>query len=188
MLFALIAYALISTPNDGWWVANVGGAPGWNYVSDVEAMPEKRFSSNIAVRGPDNREWAVLKAPSRTEILEAVAKAKKEAGRYPGATEALDEVNAKRATMGLRPFIRDDKLTEGAAKICVYLAAKLSANHTSNDFAFLPPGSSASAGGLGAGTPDWGWISCCYRENWKYAGAAWAWGRDGKRYNYIFVR
>jgi hypothetical protein len=106
----------------------------------------------------------------------------------PEAVESLDEVNAVRAKRGLPPFIKDEGLTEGALKIAPYRAERLIAGHTSNDFAFLPKGVEASAAGCAAWTPDWGWGACCTYDRYKYAGAAWAMGRDGRRYMHLFVR
>jgi hypothetical protein len=102
--------------------------------------------------------------------------------------DALDEVNAARAARGLRPFIKDDDLTAGAINVADYRAERLMAGHTANDFAGLPPGSSASSAGCAAWEPSMGWGSCCTYENFTYAGAAWAMGRDGRRYMHLFVR
>lgn len=109
-------------------------------------------------------------------------------GPLHGATEALDEVNAARKAYGLPPFARDDGLTEAAAAAAVYRAAHLMAGHTGNDFAYLPTGAKADAAGCAAWTPDWGWGACCTYERWQYAGAAWAPGKDGRRYMHLFVR
>ncbi len=105
-----------------------------------------------------------------------------------GVTEALDEVNAFRARNGLRPFLRDDNLTRGAMGCAQARAARLSFGHTANDFAFLPSGSACSATGCAAYGDSYGWMSCCARDNYTYAGAAWARGVDGKRYMSLFVR
>jgi len=105
-----------------------------------------------------------------------------------GADDGLAEVNAKRAARGLPPFIEDPNLTAGAKNLADFRAARLISGHTSNDFNGLPVGTSASAAGCGALAPSWGWGSCCTYDRYRYAGAAWAWGRDGKRYMHIFVR
>lgn len=105
-----------------------------------------------------------------------------------GGTEALDEVNAARAARGLRPFLRDDNLTIGAASAAVFRAARGVAGHTQNDFAHLPPGCSADAAGCAAWPVGSGFGSCCMYENWTYAGAAFAIGADGQRYMHLFVR
>jgi hypothetical protein len=104
------------------------------------------------------------------------------------AEDALDEVNAVRAKRGLPKFVRDEGLSEAAAKCAEYRAARLISGHTSNDFSFVPTGSSASAAGCAAWPADLGWGACCTYENWKTAGAAWARGRDGRRYMHLFVR
>jgi hypothetical protein len=110
------------------------------------------------------------------------------AGPLWAGEDALDEVNAARAARGLRPFIKDDDLTAGAINVADFRAARLIAGHTSNDFGGLPEGCRASAAGCAAWEPSWGWGACCTYENYRYAGAAWAMGRDGRRYMHLFVR
>jgi hypothetical protein len=102
--------------------------------------------------------------------------------------DALAEVNAARATRGLKPFIKDADLTTGAINVADFRAARLIAGHTSNDFAGLPAGCSATSAGCAAWEPSWGWGACCTYENHSFAGAAWAMGRDGRRYMQLFVR
>lgn len=104
------------------------------------------------------------------------------------ATDALDEVNAVREKRGLPKFVRDEGLTKAAEKCADYRASKLIAGHTSNDFSFVPAGFSASAAGCAAWPEGMGWGSCCTYESYKHAGAAWAKGRDGRRYMHLFVR
>jgi hypothetical protein len=110
------------------------------------------------------------------------------AAQAHAATDALDEVNAVRVKRGLPKFVRDEKLSEAAAKCADYRATKLISGHTSNDFSFVPAGSSASAAGCAAWSPEMGWGSCCTYESYKVAGAAWSKGRDGRRYMHLFVR
>ena len=102
--------------------------------------------------------------------------------------DALDEVNATRAARGLRPYIRDDNLTAAAAGCAEFRAARLMEGHTSNDFAALPAGTSASASGCAAWPVELGWGSCCTYDGYTYAGASYAMGRDGRRYMHLFVR
>jgi hypothetical protein len=102
--------------------------------------------------------------------------------------DALDEVNASRASHGLRPFIRDEGLSVAARSAADFRAANLMEGHTSNDFSFVPSGSSATSAGCAAWGPSWGWGSCCTHDNYTYAGAAWAMGRDGRRYMHLYVR
>lgn len=105
-----------------------------------------------------------------------------------GSGDGLDEVNAKRASRGLRPFVRDDSLTH-AARACASFRAQYGMfGHTSNDFAFLPAGASASSAGCAAYPASYGWMSCCVYEGYTYAGAAWVQGQDGRRYMHLFVR
>jgi len=102
--------------------------------------------------------------------------------------DALAEVNAARAARGLKPFAKDAELTAGAINVADFRAARLMAGHTSNDFAGLPSGARASAAGCAAWQPSWGWGACCTYENWTHAGAAYAIGKDGRRYMHLFVR
>lgn len=105
--------------------------------------------------------------------------------------DALDEVNAKRATRGIRPYVRDEGLTVAARAAAKYRADRLMFGHVmqgAGDFQFLPPGVTAASAGCAAYPASYGWLSCDIWESNKYAGAAWAPGRDGKRYMHIFVR
>ena len=102
--------------------------------------------------------------------------------------DALHEVNAKRAARGLRPFLRDEGLTQAARACAQFRAANGLAGHTSNDFAFVPAGTHASSAGCAAAQPGFGWLSCCVYENYTHAGAAWVMGRDGRRFMHLFVR
>lgn len=106
----------------------------------------------------------------------------------PGSGEALDEVNATRAARGLRPYIRDGNLTSAATTCAEFRAARLIEGHTSNDFAAVPSGTSAASAGCAAWEPGFGWGSCCTYDGYTYAGAAYATGRDGRRYMHLFVR
>lgn len=108
------------------------------------------------------------------------------ANLFPG--DGLDEVNAKRAARGLRPFIRDEGLVQAARACAAHRAAYGLFGHTSNDFAFIPAGSSASSTGCAAYPASYGWMSCCTYDNYTYAGAAWVTGSDGRRYMHLYVR
>jgi hypothetical protein len=101
---------------------------------------------------------------------------------------ALAEVNAARAARGLRPYVEDANLTVAASAAADYRASYRMAGHTSNDFAFLPAGCFAPAAGCAAWEPSWGWGACCTYDNYTYAGAAYTYGSDGRRYMHLFVR
>ena len=102
------------------------------------------------------------------------------------ADDALDAANAARTARGLKLFKRDDGLTAAAKQCADYRAARFMAQHTANDFAFLPVGSHADATGCAAWADGWG--SCCTYSDYEYAGAAVTIGRDGLRYMSLFVR
>lgn len=102
--------------------------------------------------------------------------------------DALKEVNRARAQRGLRPFKRSAKLSLAAMGAAKYRAKRLMAGHTANDFRFLPKGGRATAAGCAAWGRHDGWGACCTYENHRYAGAAWAIGRDGRRYMQLFVK
>ena len=103
-------------------------------------------------------------------------------------TSALSEVNATRAARGLPPYIEDTNLTSAASAAAKFRAERLISGHTSNDFAFLPPGAFASAAGCAAWPQGMGWGSCATYDNYRFAGASYAIGRDGQRYMHLFVR
>ena len=104
------------------------------------------------------------------------------------AQQVLDEVNATRAARGLPPFMLDENLARGATACAVFRAQNRIEGHTPNDFRFLPPGTSARAGGCAAWPVGMGWGSCCTYDNYQFAGAAFCVGPDGKRYMHLFVR
>jgi hypothetical protein len=104
------------------------------------------------------------------------------------AGDGLDEVNAKRAARGLRPYIRDEGLSQAAQACAAFRGQYGLFGHTSNDFGFVPAGTSASSAGCAAYPAGYGWMSCCTYDNYTYAGAAWVTGRDGQRYMHLFVR
>lgn len=116
-------------------------------------------------------------------------------GVSPWAAEGdgLDEVNAKRAARGLPPFARDDGLTRAAYDCARFRAARLMFGHTANDFAFVPPGCHAESAGCAAypyaaDGVTYGWMSCDTYDPYRYAGAAWVTGVDGRRFMHLFVR
>jgi hypothetical protein len=102
--------------------------------------------------------------------------------------DGLAEVNAKRAACGLRPFVRDEGLTQAARSCAQYRAAYGLFGHTANDFSFVPAGTCATSAGCAAYPAADGWLSCCMYDNYTYAGASWVTGRDGRRYMHLFVR
>lgn len=105
---------------------------------------------------------------------------------------ALAEVNAKRATRGLPPYIYDAGLNQAAEAAAKFRAERLMFGHVMDtglgDMRFLPPGVKAATAGCAAYPDRYGWMSCCIWERHRYAGAAWVRGKDGKRYMHLFVR
>lgn len=102
--------------------------------------------------------------------------------------DALSEVNAARASRGLRPYVNDSLLNQAAQAAAKARAACRCAGHTQNDFSYVPSGGWATSAGCAAWEPSWGWGACCTYDHYTYAGAAWAMGSDGKRYMHLFVR
>ena len=106
--------------------------------------------------------------------------------------DALDEVNAKRATRGLRPYIRDEGLTIAARACAKYRAERHmfghAMDHPIGDFRFLPKGVTAASAGCAAYPASYGWLSCDIWEPNRYGGAAWWPGTDGKRYMHLYIR
>lgn len=143
--------------------------------------------SGVATDGGYVSYYVPAVATETTTVTTESAPATYDAGGV-SAVDGLDEVNAKRAARGLRPFIRDDGLGL-AARACAAFRARYGLfGHTSNDFAFVPVGTSAASAGCAAYTADQGWMSCCTYDNYTYAGAAWVTGSDGRRYMHLFVR
>lgn len=112
-----------------------------------------------------------------------------------GAIEAMDELNAQRARKGIPPFIRDDGLTIAAGRAAAFRAARFMAGHTASDFAYVPAGSHADAAGCGAWavgtvtTDGWTFGTCCADDRgYRFGGAAWVMGSDGRRYMHLYVR
>jgi len=143
-------------------------------MRDGKQAGNYRFSDKV-FRPYDGKEWGDKAKPPI-------------APPQQGENDALVEVNARRASKGLRPFLRDDGLVRAAVAAARYRADRLIAGHTGNDFVFLPAGCSASAAGCAAWDPSLGWGSCCSDDNYTYAGAAWSMGRDGRRYMQLYVR
>jgi hypothetical protein len=101
--------------------------------------------------------------------------------------DALAQVNALRALHGLRPFVRDEGLTQGAKHVAKWRADRLMEGHTVHDFGGLPRGSRADAAGCAAWLGnDWG--ACCTFDDYRFAGAGWCLGRDGRRFMHLFCR
>lgn len=106
-------------------------------------------------------------------------------------SDALAEVNAKRASRGLRPYQFDAGLTQAARACAQHRADRLMFGHVMGgmgDFQFVPPGTRCDATGCAAYPPSMGFLACAVYDNYRYAGAATVIGRDGRAYHSLFVR
>ncbi len=193
-LFSALALATVATGSEA-------GPPRRSYQPSYQ--PTYQPSYQPSYQSSPATPSAVMSASgvitSSTPVVEyvsnytpvVVASGTSDAGFAPAdvsAGDGLDEVNAKRAARGLRPFIRDENLTQAARACAAFRAANGLFGHTSNDFSFVPAGTSASSAGCAAYPASYGWMSCCTYENYTYGGAAYVTGRDGKRYMHLFVR
>lgn len=129
----------------------------------------------------------VPKGPAAGLLLAATCLAGPAVGADDHPHNAITQVNSRRLARGLRPFACDEGLTCAAEDAAKYRADRLIEAHTRNDFQFLPKGVKADAAGCAAWYGD-KWGSCCWEDNYRFAGAAWCRGRDGRRYMHIFVR
>ncbi len=111
-------------------------------------------------------------------------------GQCQAPGDALAELNARRVSMGLKPYIHDPGLEAAAKSAATFRATHGIQGHVSGgDFQFLPPGTSCNAAGCGALPPHWGFQACCQHETkYTHAGAASVHGRDGRVYHHLFVR
>lgn len=149
------------------------------------------FIGAAALAAQDERERLTRTAfafTRATPIVYGDSPAPAPAPSYNGSRDAIDEVNAYRAKLGLAPFQRDELLTQAAQKAAEIRARRGIAGHLDSDFDCLPPGGQADAAGCGALEDSWGWGTCCMDGNYAHAGAAWVRGSDGKRYMHLFVR
>lgn len=101
--------------------------------------------------------------------------------------DPLVQVNNRRANSGLRPYLRDEGLTQAAHAVATFRARHGIIGHTNNDFAFLPAGTQVLAVGCGAHPPDMGFLSCAMYDHATYAGAATVIGSDGRAYHHLYI-
>lgn len=169
----------LGVPHDGW------SAGIWAKVDSLPGIPPGIYDCWLAENGENVMQVRVGTGPAPA------------AARAPapgGVVDALDEVNAKRATRGLPPYVRDPGLTQAAMGAAKFRADRLIFGHIMNgrgycdDMNFLPAGSTAASAGCAAYPASYGWMSCDIWERNRFGGAAWAVGRDGKRYMHLFIR
>lgn len=106
------------------------------------------------------------------------------------AIDALDQLNAQRATRGLRPYLRDENLMIAARSAAVFRMRLRMHGHTANDFQFLPSGCTSVAAGCAAwpAAMNLGFGACGTDGSYTYAGAATVLGPDGQEYHHAFYR
>jgi hypothetical protein len=105
----------------------------------------------------------------------------------PKGYHALMMVNTLRQRAGLRHYIYDEKLAEGALAVATYRAMHRIEGHV-NDFAFLPAGAQSNCAGCAAWPQGMGFGACEVYGGHTYCGAAWVIGPDGIRYCHAFYR
>lgn len=166
------------------WRCALGQGSTFQVPSSRAARPATRKAELICHRGHrahGEKENRSVSVPSVISVAQSAARADDE------PHEALAEVNALRRARGLRPFVFDEALTRGAKNVARFRARRLIEGHTADDFRGLPRGVRADAAGCAAWRGnDWG--SCCTFDAYRFAGAAWCRGRDGRRYMHLFVR
>jgi hypothetical protein len=154
----------------------------------VSTASADKWSRKAQRQQRQNQGWTVVESPT-VSTAPVVTPATPYTGKDAGKDDALDEVNAERAKRGLRAFLPDPLLNKAALACAKQRAARFIHGHLpESDFSYLPANGQASSAGCGALEPSWGWGTCCYLENYTYAGAAWVMGSDGRRYMHIFVR
>lgn len=133
--------------------------------------------------------WAWATSNNAWAVTETAKPAAPTAPAASECTDALAEVNAKRAERGLPPFKHDAQLTQAALACARERASRGIHGHLESDFVHLPAGVSTNgvAAGCAALEPSWGWQSCCWDDpGYSTAGAAWV-ESGGLRYMHIFV-
>lgn len=161
-------------------------------VADANAQGRRRARREQVSMSDVAQNTVMLSQPSQsTDRATTVAESQADAAAskdLKGVDDALAEVNEYRARRGLRAFLPDPLLNKAAQNCARIRAANLISGHLASDFAHLPPGGNATAAGCGALEDSWGWGTCCTKDNYTYAGAAWYRGADGRRYMHLFVR
>lgn len=142
------------------------------------------YVASQAVVQPKTASVAPQVCPNCPKVIEYLP-----AKRYHA--DVLEEVNANRASRGLRPYIRDEGLVLAARGAAEYRARLRIRGHVMEgrgDFGFLPVGTTAAAAGCGALEPSWGFQACAVYDDFTYAVAATVKGEDGLLYHQLFVR
>jgi hypothetical protein len=162
--------------------------PGTVEVS-VRASAFDEYPDNCVIVSYPTGQWrATLAADATDAEIDRAAKGEQPALTVPRSVDALDMVNQQRAQRGLRPYLRDDGLMTAARAAAEYRSARWMFGHTSNDFGFLPNGTSAACAGCAGNEPSWGFMACALYENWTYCGAAYVMGSDGRMYCHAYYR
>ena len=80
--------------------------------------------------------------------------------------DGMDEVNAWRRRVGLRPFIEDPRLTEFCRRKAIWRA-----QHLAYDNHAGPRNPAGTTEGTGEAKATWGWLTCAIECDFTHAGA-----------------
>ncbi len=114
-------------------------------------------------------------------------------GNEGDAKACLEEINVRREKSGLKPYIFDQRLADGALLCAKWRAERLHFDHCSGrmgDWGVAPDMLNyAKYGGCAAYPPKDGFLACAmYEKDCRYCGAVRIRGRDGKDYCHLFCR
>jgi len=188
LAFAGIANAEPLTYSEAWSASLKSGKPLVVFVGVDESKRDGSVTCRVGwLNGYPAKCVVTLRPTSNDRCSWVSTEDKTPAG---AAVDALDLLNSQRSARGLPPFIRDEGLSQAAAKCAAHRAANRISGHCggSGDFAFLPDGSRAEAAGCACWPNDGTFGACCAYERWARAGAATCIGADGRAYHHLFVR
>lgn len=155
----------------------------------VSTASADKWSRKANRQQRQNQGWTVVESPTVVSTTPVVRASESATQALKGVEDAMPEVNAARAALGLPPLAVDPLLCKAAYACAQQRAARFIHGHLpESDFSYVS-GTSASVGGCGALEDSWGWGTCAYRDTqYRVAGAAWVRGSDGLRYMHFFAR